>query len=659
MTLQKLEIENFRGFKKQTIDFGDRRTVISAAIGVGKTNVYDAFLWLFFGKDSTGRTDSGVGHFELRPLDENSRPIEGLVVHVAGTLSMDGDEHVLVRESHENRVRKELRGYETQCWIDGVPKKVGEYEEFVDSLISETDFKLLTDLHYFCGKMGWLERRKTLMRLAGDIRRPSGFDDLMAKLNNRTIKEYQAALLIQAKRHRKEREEIPPRIDELQRGLPGYADVTDTKKVARQRDDLNKKLEALSTERSNLLKKETERQKQIEALNNLKARKADREAYLRSDTAGMQALRDERLKIESQVDEKRHDVVLANSAVELKQGDITGKKLELGVSKRLVEDIKQQHQQLDRTIDGASKHCPTCTCRPSEKEKQKRVEQLNLINERGAYAMQRVRDQKDEIERLEEELAMLQDELTDAKKMLADAETDAKKRLDRIIADIRSAKPLPFEEDSAWQSLCRQIAEAEEQVGEPVTKQLDRIEATHRDMAGQILQLNKVLAQADRMRQDAERIKELQDREKELSQYIADIDADLAEIDRYNLAECSLIESAVNGKFSHIKFVMFRRLLNGEIQECCEPTLNGVPYLDMSTGQQIRSGLDIVSVLAADRGVSVPLFVDHSESYTEPIEAPGQVIELQTVRGVSALQIEKFNAKETENGRKTSKKTIG
>ena len=56
--LKSLSLVNFKGVRSQEINFSDQVTVVCGENGTGKTTVFDAFLWLLFGKDSTGRSDS-------------------------------------------------------------------------------------------------------------------------------------------------------------------------------------------------------------------------------------------------------------------------------------------------------------------------------------------------------------------------------------------------------------------------------------------------------------------------------------------------------------------------------------------------------------------------------------------------------------------------
>jgi hypothetical protein len=214
--LREITIENFKGIRRYHAMFDGNDATITAANGVGKTSVFDAWLWLLFSKDSTGRKE-----FEIRPLDENKEPIKGLVVKVEAVITVDGLARTLRKEQHEKVVKGQLRGYETVCWLDDVPKKVSDFQEFIDGLCREDTFKLLTDLSYFNTKLHHTERRRVLLELAGEVGQPAGYKELLEACGpNRTVDEYKEVLATEKKKYADERKEIPARIDEIQRNSP-------------------------------------------------------------------------------------------------------------------------------------------------------------------------------------------------------------------------------------------------------------------------------------------------------------------------------------------------------------------------------------------------------------------------------------------------------
>ena len=56
--VKSLSLVNFKGVRELDLQFVDGENMIGGSNGTGKTTVFDAFTWLMFGKDSTGRSDS-------------------------------------------------------------------------------------------------------------------------------------------------------------------------------------------------------------------------------------------------------------------------------------------------------------------------------------------------------------------------------------------------------------------------------------------------------------------------------------------------------------------------------------------------------------------------------------------------------------------------
>ncbi len=622
--LNRLNIENFKGIKTLEADFMGFNATILGENGTGKTTVFDAFLWLLFSKDSTGRKD-----FELRPLDEGNQAIKGLVTLVEADIDFDGRIQTLRKENHEKVTKGQIAGYETLCWINQVPKKVGEYSDYIKDIINEDTFKLLTDLHYFNKILHWKDRRKVLLDIAGKIEIPEGFEELIKALDGRKIDEFKQVLADQKKRLVKERDEISPRIDEINKGLATYAKV-DNQAIDKDRQAVKAEIDTLDKKRQDILSQEKVRQGSIEHLNQLKAAKLSREFELKNDTSGVQKYLDEKTKTEQAVAKVKQSVVDVESEIKAEQRDLQNKIADKDNCLKMLEPVRKSFEDLSKPLDGLN--CAACGQKlPQDKiaelEKNRKANLKAIINKGNALKAD-IDNYKTAIAESEEKIKSLNTKLEQAKIQVQEAEKYKTERFAKIDEIIKS-KPAPdFTKDEKWQKITADIAKTEKTIGEPVTAQIEAIETQRKAKEEELTVFNTALANADNAKKAALRIKELEAKEKELAQQIADVERMVTMIGEYIAAESKKIEYAVNSKFKHVNFKLFSENLNGSIEDCCEAMLNGVPYSDMSCGQKIIVGIDIINVLSIRYGLSVVLFIDNAESLTLPMEANSQVIRL-------------------------------
>lgn len=152
--LKSLILVNFKGVRNLEVVFTDQRTIISGDNGTGKTTIFDAFTWLLFGKDSTGRSDSNFNIKTIDPLTK--KPILHLEHSVTGVISVDGKEMKLQRNYVEKWVKprgtteETLKNHETEFYLNDVKlatKK--EYESEVAAILTEDIFRMITNPFYF------------------------------------------------------------------------------------------------------------------------------------------------------------------------------------------------------------------------------------------------------------------------------------------------------------------------------------------------------------------------------------------------------------------------------------------------------------------------------------------------------------------------------
>lgn len=165
--LRSIKIENFKGAKERTIEFGEN-TKICGANATGKTTIFDAFTWLLFGKDSIGNAK-----FDIRPLDKDGKMIDNLEISVEAVISADNEEYMLKKVQKQKWVKKrgtnatEFQGNVNEFEINGYPKSEKDFKQFISDMIDEKIFNLVTNPVAFTS-LPWKEQREILIKFVGE-----------------------------------------------------------------------------------------------------------------------------------------------------------------------------------------------------------------------------------------------------------------------------------------------------------------------------------------------------------------------------------------------------------------------------------------------------------------------------------------------------------
>ena len=636
ITLVSLALEHFKGCKGRTFTFDGKDSTVIAENRKGKTTIPDGFQWLFFGKNSEGKSAFGV-----RPVDGDKVPIEGLTTSVTGILDIDSVRVTLKKTNVEKLIRKKVTGFESSYEINGVPKLKKEFDEYVSELMEYESFRTLTDLNYFNGVLKWTDRRKRLVGLAGDIPTPEGHGNLKKEISDKSIEDYTKILkkLINDPRigYKKKQSDIKTRIDEVQKGSEDYTSTEVDQKELEDKTKILKEqavssVEALDEERKEISDSEVERQNKIDLVNGLKEKKIIREGELLSDTSNITDLLEEKTQLESDLFEVESAVRLAGINLDTHTSD------RVGYSKQLQRMIVDYNAAKDTVIDDT---CPTC----QQKWPDGNIKDKEKVHFDGLVEMRKAANaKKSEVTKSKELIAVAENKLVDLRSQLE----EATKIRDTSIAEIdkkisSKEKPKP-ETDSLWQTYDLKIKEIEVSIGESISGRLEAIDSERNKLTNKLSEYDKVLAQSEAMVKANARVIELGESEKEIAQKIADVEKALDEIDEYTKEESKLIEEAVNSKFDYVEFKLFKDRLNGGIEPDCLCYLDGVSHGDMSKGEEIFAGIDIVNTFSKHYGMSVVLFADNAENFTEtafpPIKLKSQMIWLRAREGQKTLLVE-------------------
>ena len=231
--LKSLSLINFKGVRSLNIGFSDAETLVAGDNGTGKTTVFDSFLWLLFGKDSTGRSDS---NFNIKTLDADGKPILHLEHSVTGVLSVDGKTVTLQRCYVENWVKprgtteESLKNHATEFYLNGVKlatKK--EYDSEVAAIIPEDVFRMITNPFYFTS-MKPEAQKEILLDMVGTLtdqdvaQTKPEYLELLAQLSGRSIAQYAKEVAAKKKACKDELSVIPSQIETARKLMPEEED---------------------------------------------------------------------------------------------------------------------------------------------------------------------------------------------------------------------------------------------------------------------------------------------------------------------------------------------------------------------------------------------------------------------------------------------------
>jgi exonuclease SbcC len=673
--LKKLSLTNFKGIKSLVIDTFDDITNVFGDNATGKTTVFDAFLWLLFGKDSTDRKD-----FEIKTLDSRNNPIRRQDHEVAATLLVDGEEKTLRRLYKEKwvknrgKVEPEFSGHTTEFFWNDVPLQANEFKAKIDGLVDESVFKLITNTAYF-NSMDWKSRRMVLESIAGVItdaeiaEGDTSFEALLAEIKGKSFAEYKAQLSARKKNLKEKLEEIPARIQEANRAMPDEADFSLVEKALDGKQQELRTIEDGIIDQANAAsEKNAAIRRKIDDIHNLQTEIQNIEHNIRT---GINQQSQDR---QNEIAAKKRQLRTLQDEVQTKAGSITRLKDNIKAMDKERAQLREEWELENKKVmpefapfefDESACTCPTCKqALPADQVAnrkdalQKNYDDNKLIEEKKFNTTK-----ADKLITIQNDGKKLAADIAEAEQRLASlGDTEADKRsitnLQQEISALEQEHSALVENEATeittsianntdLATLRKQIAglEAEKDALEkPDTTLVNELREKKVAITKEIDELKERLGGKQQRQQQLDRIAELERQEKDYSQQIADLEGKEFTVARFERAKMDQLEEKVNALFKEVKFKMFDQQINGGEVPTCVTLINSngafVPYPDANNAARINAGLDIIRVLSAHHKVWAPIFIDNAESVTKLISVDAQVVRLVVSGKDKKLRVE-------------------
>ena len=650
LKIRSLHMENFKGIKSLDVNFSNK-TSIKGQNAAGKTTIFDAFTWILFNKNSAGEEK-----FNVRPLDKDGKRIDNVEIKVVAVLDVDGKEVELSKVQKQNWVKKRgtdtvaLQGNVNSFEIDGYPKSEADFKTYVSCLAqSEEMFKMLTNPQYF-SSLKWKDQRDILMRLAtdvsdvelaqtdakyvpllGELEKAPSTDDIRAKFS-KALSEW-----------KKKQSEIPVRIDEAEKSKIDV-DVAEQElakvDLVRRIAECGKKMENAGSTLGDLRSKEMQLQFDMSGI----AQTMNRELYNRRSNidADLCGCKNEMDHFKATISLKEKQI--ADNAKAIADADAERKKLGEQYNAEKAKAFDETPYQFDESkwvFDDSTTVCSLCGQKlPDDKieqikadfeaRKEKAKEDLfrkladakrNFVEQTNSN-MENIKSKGFEQKRIIEDLTKKNAELQQSIESLEKQEQETlaqKEELSKQLSQL--PEEADYSQNEEYVKLKAEhdevLAKIEKLESEGADSVVDELKAEKSDLQARLDEANAIIAKASMNVEIDERIAELQEQQKEIGQKVADQEQMLYLLEEFIRFKLDKISDSINSHFKTVNFKLFEMQLNGGMKDCCECTVNGVPYSTLNSGHRIVAGLDIIRSLSELYGVSCPIFVDNAESLNE------------------------------------------
>lgn len=650
ITIKSIHIENFKGINMLDVNFF-AKTKISGQNAVGKTTIFDAFTWMLFNKNSAGEEK-----FNVRPLDKDGNRIDNVEIKVVSIMDVDGKEVELSKVQKQNWVKKRgtntvsLQGNPNSYEIDGYPKSEAEFKEYVSGIAqSEEMFKMLTNPQYF-SSLKWKDQRDILMKLVSDVsdvelaQTDAKYAPLLSELEKApSTDDIRAKFSKALNEWKKKQAEIPVRIDEA---MKSKVDIDVAEQELAKTDletkiaDIDAKIKDSDGVMMELGREEMQLQFDMSGImqtmnRDLTNRRSEIEAELRDLQNEMKRFSDTIALKERRVSE--NETVISNADSERKR---LGEEYNAEKSKAF-DEFPYLFDESKWVFDENSTVCSLC----GQKLPEDKIEQL-----KADFESRKRKAKADAEEKLKSEKIRFDTEKRTALNRLVAIGTERKNLITKLRdenakakEEIKSLKGQEQEDIAKKEKLCQQLLSIPEIADYSQNEEYAKMKARHDEVLVEIENLkangedaeveslksekeelqsrlddvNKIIAKASMNVEIDERISELQTEQKEIGQKVADQEQILYLLEEFIRFKLDKVSESINSHFKTVNFKLFEMQLNGGMKDCCECTVNGVPYSTLNSGHRIVAGLDIIRSLSELYGVIVPIFVDNAESLND------------------------------------------
>ena len=618
--IKKLSIENWRAQNK-SIEFLGNITEIKGRNESGKSSVMNAFLWLLTGYDEEDRLNYNLFDNTVPQTYENAVPAS-----VEAVFDVNGNEYTFKKTAKQGWSRARGNSEYTRkgtddysFFADGIEVSATQYKTMIEGLFAPIDkLKIMLNLRYFL-MLDWKEMRKQLEAMVGKIESSDfkgDYNVILHDLIKYTPDELKSLYKAKMKPMKASIDSLPVTIETMQTNLPDLTEVEEARKAIdeakQQIADIDEKIVGAGDFAKPYIDK---RNSEIAEISKLK------EDYANCEAAYNSKFDEEVLKITKEirdVDSYNSDVDKANKKAE---SDKENAKKELENMTDLLSGLQKRHEELTeqnkeckaRVFTGDK--CSYCGQELPEDKLEEARKRFNEQKEKDhAYIVAQGKANKEYIERA---LKGIENLKTEIYKPLELKDKKSKDDLEAKLGDLRDSF-VPYNKTTEGAAKLSVIEEKRANLTVIPQQDNEALLNMKRGLLDEIEANSKKLGMKDEYDKQVEKIKALQEELKNNSIELAKLEGKLAKVKEYEEEKAKTISDRVNGKFEYVQIEMSETNKSGDIVPACVIKDNkGVNALVTNNASRVLCGIDIAIAFQNFYGLSLPLFIDDYELFSE------------------------------------------
>ena len=620
MKITHIYLQNFCKFYGKNIldvDFSDK-TALLGQNEAGKSTVKLAIFDVLNLHDEKDREVTGI-----RPHGESGVEIDDVDIVRAVTFEIDGKAKTLKKVTRQIRNKAgKVSNNHTDYYVNDVTYSMAEYNQFISDNIAN-----LKILPYCLNAMALLSKSPTDQRTAistffGTHKDPEicdmfpqfaelkpMFDDgdvdqlkkvCRGKLNGTGGRNGSKGLI-------KERDDISTAIDTI-RSTRSYVDLAELEIQKKSYEPQLKEIEDKLADNNKFLE---ERQVITDGILQLKFKQSDikREANAGNEkkrqelTAQLHDFEQQKSRLEADISSKeRSKETLERSVVQMKK-ELDDTRVEWNKAKQLA-------------FDEADTDCPMCGQKLPEDKiealkndfEAKKKANLEKITDKGNLLSGNIKTFEGDIKIAEKDISDYRAEL----KEITEKQKIVKQGYDKVPTEV------DISANAEYVALTKEIEEKEKSLSEE-----NAFADIKRGLEQERAELIRKISAVDTRIEDGNKNNrsidnDIADKENErtnLNQQIADWERKLDLLKEFTRKKNELLQADVNKYLNFATARLFRPLLNGDTEECCDFVYNGEAYArNLNHGARMLTEVDICRAFQKVANVNFPIIIDDTES---------------------------------------------